>query len=184
MRRARATVSVGQPDLRILSRLAPDLWPPGRPDLRRRVVIALGLLVLAKLATVTTPFMFGWAVDALAPATGAPLAWVPVALVAAYCTVRFLSNALQQMRDMVFARVGQHALRKLARRVFAHVHRLSLGYHLERRTGELSRVTERGIKAIDFLLRYLVFSVVPLILEIGIVAIIFALNFGLWYVVA
>ncbi|MEM6486812.1 MAG: ABC transporter ATP-binding protein/permease [Pseudomonadota bacterium] len=171
-------------DLAILARVAPELWPQGRRDLRLRVVAAMGLLVLAKVATVLTPIAFGAAVDGIAAGSGSPdsaaaaLAWAPLALVAAYCTTRLLSTAMQQLRDMIFARVGQHALRQLALKVFAHIHRLSLGYHLGRRTGELSLVTDRGIKAIDFLLRYLVFSIVPLMVELCVVIAIFLAAYG------
>ncbi|MEL6766085.1 MAG: ABC transporter ATP-binding protein/permease [Pseudomonadota bacterium] len=165
-------------------RAVPDIWPASRPDLRLRVIASLTFLVLAKVSTLTTPFFFGWAVDGIGPEGTAALAWAPAALVAAYVTVRVLSSALQQLRDMVFARVGQHALRSLALRTFQHIHALSLSYHLSRRTGELSRVTERGIKAIDFLLRYLVFSIVPLTVELIIVAVIFWTMFGFWYFAA
>ncbi|MEM8624442.1 MAG: ABC transporter ATP-binding protein/permease [Pseudomonadota bacterium] len=174
----------GSQDFGILARAAPDLWPANRPDLRLRVVAALTLLVAAKAASLTTPFFYGWAVDGLVPEADAALAWAPLALVAAYVTVRLLSTGLQEARDMVFARVSQHALRGLAIRTFRHIHALNLDYHLSRRTGELSRVTERGIKAIDFLLRYLVFSIVPLILELLIVATIFWVQFGFWYFAA
>ncbi|MEM8598002.1 MAG: ABC transporter ATP-binding protein/permease [Pseudomonadota bacterium] len=182
LRSRRRPTTAGTPDLKILRRAVPDLWPSDRPDLRWRVILSLGMLVLAKVASICTPFVYGAAVDGLAgdPSTdqAAALAWAPLALVLAYCTVRLLSTALQQARDMVFARVGQHALRQLALRTFRHIHALSLGYHLGRRTGELSRITERGIKAIDFLLRYLVFSIAPLLLELSIVAAIFWFTFG------
>ncbi|HUF87463.1 MAG TPA: ABC transporter ATP-binding protein/permease [Thermohalobaculum sp.] len=176
----RRDTAEGVPDLRTLTRVLPDLWPEGRPDLRARVVISLGLLVLAKLATLATPFAYREAVDALAPSAGAVIA-APILLVVAYGVVRLMGTLLQQLRDIVFARVGQHALRRLALRTFSHVHRLSLGFHLGRRTGELSRVVDRGIKAIDFLLRFLVFNVVPLAVELLVVAAIFWIEFGFWY---
>ncbi|MGF1553513.1 MAG: ABCB family ABC transporter ATP-binding protein/permease [Paracoccaceae bacterium] len=182
-RRRRATTE-GSADLSILARVAPEMWPAGRPDLRLRVGMAVLFLVAAKVATVSTPFVYGWAVDGIAPETEAALAWAPAALVAAYVATRLMSTAFQQLRDMVFARVGQQALRNLGLRTFAHIHRLSLGYHLGRRTGELSRVTERGIKAIDFLLRYLVFNIVPLMVELLIVALIFLGNYGWEYFAA
>ena len=116
--------------------------------------------------------MYREAVDSLTPGTAAVIA-APVLLVVAYGLTRFLGTGLQQLRDVVFAPVGQHALRRLGLRVFRHVHRLSLGYHISRKTGALSRVIDRGIKAIDFLLRYLLFSIVPLAIELGVVAIIF-----------
>jgi ATP-binding cassette subfamily B protein len=179
-RNRRHPATGGVPDLRIVARVMPDLWPRGRPDLRARVAISLVLLVLAKVATLATPFAYRAAVDALAPATEAAIA-APILLVIAYGVVRLLGTALQQLRDIVFARVGQHALRKLALRTFRHIHRLSLSFHLARRTGELSRVVDRGIKAIDFLLRFLVFNIVPLFVELTVVAAIFWIEFGFWY---
>ena len=168
------------PDVTTLVRVLPDLWPADQRGLRLRVVVSLALLVLAKAATLAIPFVYREAVDSLTPGTAALLA-APVVLVVAYGVTRFLATALQQLRDVVFARVGQHALRQLGLRVFRHVHRLSLGYHISRRTGALSRVIDRGIKAIDFLLRYLVFSIVPLALEMLVVAVIFWIEFGAWY---
>ena len=170
----------GAPDIRTFARVLPDLWPEGRGDLRARVVLALGCLVLAKAATLTMPFVFGWATDALAPQDGGALA-APLALVGAYVLARLTGTAMQQVRDGLFARVSQHALRRLALRTFTHVHRLSLGYHLARRTGSLSRVIDRGVKAIDFLLRFVVFNIVPLMIELMIVAAIFWANLGFGY---
>jgi ATP-binding cassette subfamily B protein len=105
----------------------------------------------------------------------------PVLLVVAYGVTRLMGTVLQQLRDIVFARVGQHALRGLALRTFNHIHRLSLSYHISRRTGALSRIVDRGIKAIDFLLRFLVFNIVPLGVELMVVAAIFWVAFGVWY---
>ena len=170
----------GSPDLRILARAVPDLWPEGRPDLRARVVLALVFLAMAKAATLSVPFVFGSATDALAPRDGGAVV-APIALVAAYAVARLSGTVLQQLRDGVFAKVSQHALRRLALRTFAHVHRLSLGYHLARRTGSLSRVIDRGVKAIDFLLRFVVFNIVPLMLELLIVAGIFWATLGFAY---
>ncbi|MDT8345524.1 MAG: ABC transporter ATP-binding protein/permease [Thermohalobaculum sp.] len=182
MRRSRRrSPTEGTPDITTLWRVLPDLWPAGRPDLRLRVVVALMLLVAAKGATIVTPYLYRAAVDALGPGTAAQAVAAPAALVLAYGVVRLAGTVLQQVRDMIFARVSQHALRRLANRTFAHVHRLSLGYHLARRTGELSRVVDRGIKAIDFLLRFLVFNVVPLALELIVVCVIFWVEFGLAY---
>ena len=186
-RRRRGRATEGAPDLSTLARVLPDLWPRDRADLRRRVVVSLVLLVLAKAATIVTPFFFRAAVDGLtpgaAPSTAEAALLAPVLLVAAYGGARLMGVVLQQSRDIVFARVGQHALRRLALRTFEHIHRLSLSYHLSRRTGALSRIVDRGIKAIDFLLRFLVFSIVPLFIELMIVAVIFWIVFGLWYFV-
>ncbi|MEM7683810.1 MAG: ABC transporter ATP-binding protein/permease [Pseudomonadota bacterium] len=168
--------TAGTPDVRTLMRVLPDLWPAEHPNLRLRVVIALGFLVLAKVAVLITPFLYRDAVDAL---TGeAAVLVVPVFLVVAYGVSRLFGTVFQQLRDLVFARVGQHALRQLGIRIFRHVHALSLNYHISRKTGALSRVIDRGIKAIDFLLRYLLFSIVPLILELIIVGVIFLIEFG------
>ena len=179
MRGPKRPTTGGKPDFRTLIRVLPDIWPADHPSLRVRVVGALVLLILAKGAVLVTPFAYRAAVDGLAPGTA--VATVPVFMVLAYGVTRLLGTVLQQMRDLVFARVGQHALRQLGVRVFRHVHALSLNYHISRRTGALSRVVDRGIKAIDFLLRYLVFSVVPLIFELGIVAVIFLVEFGWSY---
>jgi ATP-binding cassette subfamily B protein len=114
--------------------------------------------------------------------TEAAIVALPIMLVVAYGATRLFGTVFQQLRDLVFARVGQHALRQLGLRVFRHVHQLSLGYHISRKTGALSRVVDRGIKAIDFLLRYLLFSIVPLLFELGVVAVIFFVEFGPEYV--
>jgi ATP-binding cassette subfamily B protein len=182
MRRNRRRASTdGAPDIRTLARVMPDLWPRGRADLRLRVVVSLVLLVVAKLATIVTPFFYRAAVDGLAPNATQAALLTPVMLVVAYGFARLMGTVFQQLRDVVFARVGQHALRQLALRTFTHIHRLSLSYHISRRTGALSRIVDRGIKAIDFLLRFLVFSIVPLFIELMIVAVIFWTEFGFWY---
>jgi ATP-binding cassette subfamily B protein len=182
MRRSRRRASTeGAPDIRTLRRVLPDLWPRDRADLRLRVAVAMALLVLAKLATIVTPFFYKAAVDGLAPGTMDAAVVAPVLLVVAYGVTRLMGTVLQQLRDIVFARVGQHALRGLALRTFNHIHRLSLSYHISRRTGALSRIVDRGIKAIDFLLRFLVFNIVPLGVELMVVAAIFWVAFGVWY---
>ncbi|HUS55923.1 MAG TPA: ABC transporter ATP-binding protein/permease [Thermohalobaculum sp.] len=182
MRRIRKRAATdGAPDLRTLIRVLPDLWPEGRADLRWRVAVSLVLLVLAKLATIVTPFFYRDAVDGLTTGAVNAALVTPVMLVAAYGFARVMGAVLQQLRDIVFARVGQHALRQLALRTFQHIHRLSLSYHLSRRTGALSRIVDRGIKAIDFLLRFLIFNIVPLFLELMVVAGIFWVAFGVWY---
>ncbi|MEM7614995.1 MAG: ABC transporter ATP-binding protein/permease, partial [Pseudomonadota bacterium] len=147
---------------------------------------ALVLLVAAKVATVAVPAVFGLAVDMLAPAEGAEdtaflLIGSAVGLVFAYGAVRLAGVGFNQLRDAVFARVGQRALRKLALETFRHIHALSLRYHIERKTGGLSRIIERGVKGVEFLLRFLLFSIGPLVLELTMVCTIFALAFGLEY---
>ena len=165
----------GRADLGVLRRVVPYLWPEGDGDARRRVRLALGYLALAKAATVGTPFVYKLAVDALEDGLSreALLLTIPVWLVLAYGVARLMGTVFAQLRDAVFASVAQRALRRLARETFAHIHALSLRYHLSRRTGALSRVVERGVKAIDFLLRFVLLSVGPLIVEILLVAAIF-----------
>jgi ATP-binding cassette subfamily B protein len=179
--RGRLPSTEGVPDLNILLRALPDIWPADRPDLRLRVVAALAFLVLSKGATILVPYVYGWAVDALSGEPRAQALAAPVMLVVAYGGARLMGVVFQQLRDGVFARVGQTALRRLALRAFRHVHALSLSYHLGRQTGALSRVIERGVKAIDFLLRFLVFNIVPLLIELAIVAAIFWIEFGFAY---
>ena len=165
-------------DLGILRRVAPYLWPEDDPAARRKVRLALVLLGFAKAATVATPLAFKYAVDMLEDGGAgreALLLSIPIWLVLAYGAMRLMGAGFTQLRDAVFASVGQRALRKVALETFRHVHALSLRYHLARRTGALSRVIERGVKAIDFLLRFVLFSVGPLILELALVCLIFYL---------
>ncbi len=175
------------PDIAIVARVAPYLWPKGQGWVKRRVAIAMLLLICAKLATVATPFFYKAAVDALAPAPGTEAAQTymlvaaPVGLVVAYGVARLMGVVFGQLRDAVFARVGQRALRRLALETFMHVHALSLRYHIARKTGGLSRIIERGVKAVEFLLRFMLFSIVPLLLELLMVAVIFAVQLNLSY---
>ncbi|MEM9230258.1 MAG: ABC transporter ATP-binding protein/permease [Pseudomonadota bacterium] len=168
---------------RTVRNVGPYLWPPGETDVKIRVVVSLIALVMAKVATVTVPAVFGLVVDSLAPADGAQdtsflLLGSAVGLVLAYGAVRLATVGFNQLRDAVFARVGQRALRKLALETFGHIHALSLRYHIERKTGGLSRIIERGVKGVEFLLRFLLFSIGPLVLELVMVCAIFALAFG------
>jgi ABC-type transport system involved in Fe-S cluster assembly fused permease/ATPase subunit len=173
---------------RTIRRVAPFLWPRDEPGLRWRVVAAMVALLVAKLATVATPWFFKAAVDGLAPEGGAArtgllIAAGPVALTLAYGTMRLAGAGFTQLRDAVFARVGQRALRRLALETFQHVHALSLRYHIGRRTGSLNRVIDRGVKGVDFLLRYLLFSIFPMVLELVLVAGILCFVFDVWYLV-
>ncbi|PJE27064.1 ATP-binding cassette, subfamily B [Pseudooceanicola antarcticus] len=170
---------------RILMRVAPYLWPEGQGWVKRRVVAALFVLVLAKAVTVGTPFLYKAAVDALADegdGVGWLLAYGAVGLTLAYGMARAMSVGFQQLRDVIFARVGQRALRQLALETFTHIHRLSMRYHLTRKTGGLSRIVERGVKGVEFLLRFLIFSIGPLIIELVMVSIVLAVVFDLSYV--
>jgi ATP-binding cassette subfamily B protein len=155
----------------VLAILGRHLWPKGEWNLRGRVVIALTLLVLAKVANVYVPILYKHAVDALGTAKGQVLA-VPVVLILAYGVARVLAQAFGEIRDAVFAPVGQRAIRNLALEVFGHLHRLSLRYHLERQTGGLSRVIERGTQGMEFLIRFTTFNILPTVLEIGMVGVI------------
>jgi len=170
--------------LRTIRRVLPYLWPDEQPWVKRRVVVAMAVLFLAKLVAVGTPFFYKEAVDALTGtnASGAAmLGFGAVGLTVAYGLVRLLAVGFQQLRDVVFARVGQRATRQLALETFQHIHRLSMRYHIARKTGGLSRIIERGVKGVEFLLRFMLFSIGPLILELLMVATIFFVVFDVWY---
>jgi len=167
--------------LRTIRRVAPYLWPDDQPWVKRRVAIALVLLLAAKLVAVGTPLLYKAAVDALSGEGVPDLALGAVGLTVAYGMARILSNGFQQGRDAVFARVGQRALRALALETFTHIHRLSMRYHITRRTGGLSRIIERGVKGVDFLLRFLIFSIGPLVLELLLIAVVLFFMFDAWY---
>jgi ABC-type transport system involved in Fe-S cluster assembly fused permease/ATPase subunit len=170
----------------ILRAVIPYLWPAGRFDLKFRVVLALLCLVLAKVVTVLTPFAYKYAVDALtgaqskgsAQATAVLLIAGPIVMVIAYGVGRIMMVVFAQLRDALFAKVGQSAVRALAIRTFRHLHALSLRFHLDRRTGGLSRIIERGTKGIDTILRYSLFNTFPTVIEIAFVAGILWWNFG------
>lgn len=160
----------------------PLLWPEGRGDLRARVVLAFIAMLVAKIFTVYAPFFYRDAVNVLtADNSTAVLVAVPVALVVSYGLARIMMIAMAQLRDGLFAQVGQNAVRTLAIRTFRHIHALSLRFHLERRTGGLSRIIERGTKAIEFLLRFSLFSIFPTIIELMLVAGILWWNFDWRY---
>ncbi|RYG89817.1 ABC transporter ATP-binding protein/permease [Loktanella sp. IMCC34160] len=167
----------------VIRKVGPYLWPEGQGWVKRRVVGALLILVLSKVVSIVVPQLFGMSVDALAPdASGAGmLAIGAVGLTIAYGLARLMSVGFQQLRDVVFARVGQRALRMLALETFTHIHRLSLRYHITRKTGGLSRIIERGVKGVDFLLRFMLFSIGPLVLELLLIGIIFFVQFDFWY---
>ncbi len=176
---------------RALAVLWPYIWPAGRMDLKLRVVLALVFLLVAKVFTVAVPYTYKWAVDALdgsgafAGAQGGLVALlaIPMFMVIAYAAARVMSMIFQQLRDAVFAKVGQHAVRALGHRTFSHLHRLSLRFHLERRTGGLSRIVERGVKGIETIVRYTLLSSIPTVIEFVLVAVIVLLQFGPLYVV-
>ncbi|WP_374440898.1 ABC transporter ATP-binding protein/permease [Stella sp.] len=163
--------------LRTLAALLPYLWPQGETELRLRVAAALACLLFAKLVNVTVPLFYKGAVDALTPqGTGVAIA-LPVALVVGYGLVRVLAQGFGELRDTIFAKVAVRAVRRIAIETFSHLHRLSLRFHLERRMGGLSRAIERGMEGTSFLLNLLLFSIVPTMLEIGLVT---AILWGLY----
>jgi len=169
-----------------IKRVGPYLWPSGEGWVKRRVVLSLLLLICAKLVSATTPYIYKLAVDALGgktPDAAMALALGAIGLTVAYGMARLLTVGFGELRDAVFVRVGQRALRKLALETFTHIHRLSMRYHITRKTGGLSRIIERGVKGVDFLLRFMLLSIGPLILELTMVSIIFALYFGWEYMV-
>src|SRR5882672_763009 len=152
----------------VLGVLARHLWPKGETALRTRVVIALVLLVLAKLVNVYVPILYKQTIDALGTAAAQAVA-VPIALILAYGVARVLAQALGEIRDAIFSPVSQRAIRNLALEVFGHLHALSLRFHLERQTGGLSRVIERGTTGMEFLIRFTTFNILPTLLEITLV---------------
>ena len=166
----------------ILKRFLPYLWPRENAGLRRRIVIALVLVLLAKAVTLALPFAYKKAVDAMAGEVG-EAAMLAMALVLAYGLGRFAGTAFDNLRNIVFERVGQEATRHLAEDVFRRLHRLSLRFHLSRRTGEVTKIIERGTKSIDSMLYFLLFNIAPTIIELVAVGVIFYLNFG-WGLVA
>jgi len=162
----------------ILALVVPHLWPEGEPALRWRVALALAALLLAKVANVIVPFFYKGAVDTLTPSGSGAAVAVPIAMVVAYGVARVSAQAFGELRDSLFARVAQRAIRRIAADTFSHLHRLSLGFHLGRRTGALSRAIERGTQAISFLLSILLFSVLPTLIEMVLVAAILGTMFG------
>jgi ABC-type transport system involved in Fe-S cluster assembly fused permease/ATPase subunit len=170
-----------------IARVLPYLWPEGQGWVKRRVVGALLLLLAAKLVSFISPYIYKLAVDALGSSVVRDPVWMmtfgAVGLVIAYGLARLGAVAFGELRDAVFARVGQRAIRRLAIETFRHIHALSLRYHITRKTGGLSRIIERGVKGVDFLLRFMLFSVGPLILELSMVSIFFSLYFGWQYMV-
>jgi ATP-binding cassette subfamily B protein len=177
--------------LATIVRLWPYIWPSDRADLKVRVIGSLLLLLAAKLATVAVPFTFKWATDALAGQGSAPVAasdwlfWViaaPVAMTIAYGGMRILMAALTQLRDGLFAKVAMHAVRRLAYRTFVHMHELSLRFHLERKTGGLTRVLERGRNGIETIVRMVILQLSPTIIELAFIVVVLMWQFDWRYV--
>jgi ATP-binding cassette subfamily B protein len=152
----------------VIRKLLPYLWPDGQWEMKFRVVIAIILLILAKIATVAVPAVFGKVVDLLRPLETQEVI-LPIALLIGYGLLRVGQQAFAELRDFVFARVGQRAIRHIALIIFRHLHSLALHFHLDRQTGGLSRAIDRGIKGIDFLLRFMLFNILPTLVEIALV---------------
>ena len=163
--------------------LLPYLWPKKRSDLRTRVSFAVAALVLAKIASVSTPLVLGGAVNSLTKlSAGINLFMlVPVALIIAYGVARIISFTFVAIRDALFSKVSQHSIRQISLNMFKHLHNLSLQFHLNRQTGALAKYIDRGTKGIDFLLRYVLFNVVPTFFEIFLVSGILFYLYGPWY---
>src|SRR5579871_5836949 len=174
-----------------LVHLWPYIWPSDRVDLKMRVVWSVVLLLIAKLATMAVPFTFKWATDALTGKGSAPvwasnwMVWIiasPLIMTASYGGVRVLMAVLTQWRDGIFARVAMHAVRKLAYITFVHMHELSLRFHLERKTGGLTRVLERGRNGIETIVRLLILQLLPTIVELVLITAVLLFNFDWRYV--
>ena len=174
-----------------LRRLWPYIWPSDRADLKQRVIWATLLLFAAKLATVAVPFTFKWAVDALTGQGSAPvatdnwLAWAiaaPIAMTLAYGGMRILMAGFTQLRDGVFAKVAMHAVRRLALITFEHMHQLSLRFHLERKTGGLTRVLERGRNGIETIVRMVILQAAPTVVELAFIVGVLLYQFDWRYV--
>jgi ABC-type transport system involved in Fe-S cluster assembly fused permease/ATPase subunit len=168
--------------LRTIRRVGPYLWPQDNSAVKTRLMVSILLLVLAKLVSAGTPFLYGYTVDSLVLPDASLFVIGAIGLIIAYGLARVLSNGFQQLRDVVFAPVAQRALRSLALETFQHIHNLSMRYHITRRTGGLSRIIERGVKGVEFLLRYLVFSIGPLALELVLLSVFLLWKLDLWYV--
>ena len=168
--------------------LWPYMWPAGRADLKLRVLWAMIFLILAKIVLLSVPYFFKWSTDALsgkldAAGSMAAFAMAVLTLIAAYNIARIVQAGFNQLRDTLFASVGQYAVRQLSLKTFLHLHQLSLRFHLERRTGGLTRVIERGTKGIESIVRFVILNTVPTIIEFAMTAAILAWTYGLAYLV-
>ncbi|MFA7597268.1 MAG: ABC transporter ATP-binding protein/permease [Novosphingobium sp.] len=173
----------GEDGWRALRRFFPYLWPEENPALKQRIIGAIMLVLAGKAVMLALPFAYKRAVDTMTTASNEAM-MVALALVLAYALGRFTSVAFDNLRNMVFERVGQDAARALAEDVFARLHSLSLRFHLARRTGEVTKVIERGTKSIDVMLYFLLFNIAPTVVELIAVAVIFYLQFGWGLVLA
>ncbi|MEQ1670018.1 MAG: ABC transporter transmembrane domain-containing protein, partial [Hyphomicrobium sp.] len=177
---------------RVLRALWPYMWPQDRPDLKRTVLLSLVLILIAKLVTVTVPYTLKWATDALVASTGGTVppaeavSWLvgaPVLAAIVYGLSRILMTLLVQMREGMFAKVAMHAVRKLALSTFEHMHRLSLRFHLEKKTGGLTRILERGRSGIENISRMALMTLIPTIVEFILIIGVCAIEFDWRYIV-
>jgi ATP-binding cassette, subfamily B, heavy metal transporter len=167
-------------DWQTVRRFLPYLWPKDRPELRWRIAAAALLVLLAKVVVLTMPFAYSGAVDAMSGQPGSdPALWLAMGLVVAYAAGRFAVVAFDNVRNIAFEQVGQDAVRHLTEDVFRRLHRLSLRFHLSRRTGEVTKVVERGTKSINSMIYFLLFNILPTALELIVVGIVFYTKFGL-----
>jgi ATP-binding cassette subfamily B protein len=171
------------PDLAVMRRFLPYLWPKDQPGLRVRIVAALSLVLISKAVQLSMGFVYAAAINRMKPGLE-PVAALAIALVAAYAGARFAGVLFDNLRNIVFERVGQDATRRLAVNVFSHLHALSLRFHLSRRTGAVTKVIERGTKSIDTMLYFLLFNIAPTVVELVAVALIFWTKFGIGLVTA
>jgi ATP-binding cassette subfamily B protein len=172
-----------EPSFKTLRRFLPYLWPADRPALRTRVVVAMLLVLCSKAIVLVMPFAYKGAIDRMAPGLQ-PAVGLAVALIVAYAAARFGGVLFDNLRNAIFEKVGQAAASRLSVDVFRHLHALSLRFHLERRTGAVTKVVERGTKSIDTMLYFLLFNISPTLLELAAVCVIFFVKFGAGLVVA
>ena len=175
--------NAGTPGFATLRRFLPYLWPTDNPALKTRVVLALLLVVVSKAVTLSMGYLYGRAIDRMTPGLQPEVA-IAIALVVAYAGARFTGVLFDNLRNVIFERVGQDATRHLAEHVFRRLHALSLRFHLDRRTGAVAKVIERGTKSIDTMLYFMLFNIAPTVLELLAVSVIFWLKFGVGLVVA
>ena len=159
-----------------LWRFLPMLWPKGQTELKARVVVAVILVLAGKAAVLVMPFAYKAVIDGMSSRTAA--FGMVAGLVAGYATARFAGVLSDNLRNALFEKVGQSAARRLATNVFRHVHDLSLRFHLERRTGSLTKIVERGTKSIDMMLYFILFNIAPTVIELAAICIIFWVKFG------
>ena len=172
-----------KPDFAVMKRFLPYLWPKHQAGLRLRIIIALLLVVVSKLIQLSMAWVYGRAIDRMVPGMEDGVA-IAIALVAAYAGARFGGVLFDNLRNVVFERVGQEATRRLAENVFSHLHHLSMRFHMNRRTGAVTKVIERGTKSIDIMLYFLLFNIAPTLLELVLVSAYFKIQFGWGMVIA